>query len=123
MLNVRHAQKRSGENPLFSGGEAVMIDGIVFHEYRNVYNTSGAPAARSGVPPAPWTAARSCSAALRRWRWPTSATRVGREGLRLREPAGHLDGQILGFLKPKFNSIYAGNTTQDFGVISVYVAQ
>ena len=42
MLNVRHAQKRSGENPLFSGGEAVMIDGIVFHEYRNVYNTSGA---------------------------------------------------------------------------------
>ena len=32
-------------------------------------------------------------------------------------------GKILGFLKPKFNSIYAGNTTQDFGVISVYVAQ
>jgi hypothetical protein len=31
--------------------------------------------------------------------------------------------KMLGFLKPKFNSIYASNTTQDFGVISCYVAQ
>jgi hypothetical protein len=30
--------------------------------------------------------------------------------------------KMLGFLKPKFNSIYAGNTVQDHGAISCYVS-
>ena len=32
-------------------------------------------------------------------------------------------GKILGFLKPKFASIYESNAVEDFGVTSVYVAQ
>ena len=30
--------------------------------------------------------------------------------------------KMMGFLKPQFNSIYAGNTVQDHGVINVYVS-
>ncbi|MCJ7797289.1 MAG: DUF4043 family protein, partial [Thermoleophilia bacterium] len=30
--------------------------------------------------------------------------------------------KIMGFLKPKFNSIYDA-TTEDFGLMSIYVAQ
>ena len=124
MLNVRHAQKRSGENPLFSGGEAVMIDGIVFHEYRNVYNTSGAASGSK------WGADGTvdgcqilfCGAQA------LAMADIGNpewveKGFDYENTQGISTGKILGFLKPKFNSIYAGNTTQDFGVISVYVAQ
>ena len=124
MLNVRHAQKRSGDNPLFSGGEAVMIDGIVFHEYRNVYNTSGAASGSK------WGAAGNvdgcqilfCGAQA------LAMADIGNpewveKGFDYENQQGISTGKILGFLKPKFNSIYAGNTTQDFGVISVYVAQ
>ena len=32
-------------------------------------------------------------------------------------------GKILGFKKPQFYSQYSGGTVEDFGVISVYVAQ
>ena len=124
MLNVRHAQKRSGENPLFSGGEAVMIDGIVFHEYRNVYNTSGAASGSK------WGAAGTvdgcqilfCGAQA------LAMADIGNpewveKGFDYENQQGIATGKILGFLKPKFSSIYAGNTTQDFGVISVYAAQ
>lgn len=124
MQNVRSAQKRSADNPLFSGGDAVMIDGIVFHEYRNVYNTSGATA------PNKWGSSGDvdgcqilfCGAQA------LAMADIGNpewveKGFDYENQQGISTGKILGFLKPKFNSIYAGNTTQDFGVISVYVAQ
>ena len=31
-------------------------------------------------------------------------------------------GKMMGYLKPQFNSMYAGNTVQDHGVITCYVA-
>ena len=124
MLNVRHAQKRSGENPLFSGGEAVMIDGIVFHEYRNVYNTSGAASGSKwgNLGTVDGCQILFCGAQA------LAMADIGNpewveKGFDYENQQGISTGKILGFLKPKFNSIYAGNTTQDFGVISVYVAQ
>ena len=123
MLNVRSARARSGDNPLFTG-DAVEIDGIVFHEYRNVYNTSGA------APGSKWGAAGAvdgcqilfCGAQA------LAMADIGNpewveKGFDYENQQGVSTGKILGFLKPKFNSIYAGNTVQDFGVISVYVAQ
>lgn len=123
MLNVRSARARSGDNPLFTG-DAVEIDGIVFHEYRNVYNTSGA------APGSKWGAAGAvdgcqilfCGAQA------LAMADIGNpewveKGFDYENQQGISTGKILGFLKPKFNSIYAGNTVQDFGVISVYVAQ
>jgi N4-gp56 family major capsid protein len=124
MQNVRSAMQRSNTNPLFTGGDAVMIDGIVFHEYRNVYNTSGAASGSK------WGATGTvdgcqilfCGAQA------LAMADIGNpewveKGFDYENQQGISIGKILGFLKPKFNSIYAGNTTQDFGVISVYVAQ
>lgn len=124
MQNVRSAQKRSSDNPLFSGGDAVMIDGIVFHEYRNVYNTSGAAAgskwgnlgATDGCQVLFCGAQALAMADIGNPEWVE-------KGFDYDNQQGVSTSKILGFLKPKFNSIYAGNTTQDFGVISVYVAQ
>jgi hypothetical protein len=57
---------------------------------------------------------------------------VGAGGIhhRVADGEGELDNQqgisiakMVGFLKPKYNSIYDSNTVQDFGVLSVYVAQ
>lgn len=124
MQNVRNAQKRSGDNPLFAGGDAVNIDGIVFHEYRNVYNTAGA------APGNKWGASGDvdgcqilfCGAQA------LAMADIGNpewveKGFDYDNQQGISVSKILGFLKPRFNSIYAGNTTQDFGVISVYTAQ
>ena len=123
MLNVRSARARSGENPLFTG-DAVEIDGIVLHEYRHVYNTAGATSGNK------WGAAGDidgcqilfCGAQA------LAMADIGNpywveEGFDYENQQGISVGKILGFLKPKFNSIYSGNTVQDFGVMSVYVAQ
>lgn len=123
MLNVRSAQKRSESNPLFTGS-SVEIDGIVFHEFRHVYNTSGATSGNK------WGATGTqdgcqilfCGAQA------LAMADIGNpdwveKGFDYENQQGISVSKILGFLKPKFNSIYSGNTVQDFGVISVYVAQ
>lgn len=40
--NVRHAGVRGEKNQLFSGTDSVMVDGMVIHEYRHVFNTRNA---------------------------------------------------------------------------------
>ena len=123
MLNVRSARQRSADNPLFTGS-SVEIDGIVFHEFRHVYNTSGASS------PNKWGTSGDvdgcqilfCGAQA------LAMADIGNpewveKGFDYENQQGISVSKILGFLKPKFNSIYSGNTVQDFGVISVYVAQ
>ena len=48
LANVRSAGVRGSKNPLFAGTSAVMVDGLVIHEYRHVYNT--ATAVTTGTP-------------------------------------------------------------------------
>lgn len=123
-LNLRHAMPRDSGNPLFTGS-TVRIDDIYLHEYRHVYNTSGAT---SGV--GKWGSGSDvdgcqilfCGAQA------LAMADIGspdwtEEDFDYKNQVGIATGKILGFLKPKFNSIYAANTTQDFGVMSVYVAQ
>lgn len=42
LANVRSAGVRGGKNPLFAGTTSVMVDGLVIHEFRHVFNTAGA---------------------------------------------------------------------------------
>ncbi len=42
LANVRSAGVRGGKNPLFAGTTSVMVDGLIIHEFRHVYNTKGA---------------------------------------------------------------------------------
>lgn len=123
MANVRNARQRSASNPLYTG-DAVEIDGIVLHEFRHVYNTAGATSGNK------WGAGGAidgcqilfCGAQA------LAMADIGspywvEEDFDYGNQQGISVGKICGFLKPKFNSIYSGNTVQDFGVMSVYCAQ
>jgi N4-gp56 family major capsid protein len=122
MLNVRHAQQRGDGNPLFTGS-TIKIDGMYFHEFRHVYNTSGATAgSKWGAGAVDGCQILFCGAQA------LGMADIGNpewveKGFDYENQQGISVAKILGFLKPKFNSIYSGNTTQDFGVISVYAAQ
>jgi N4-gp56 family major capsid protein len=123
MQNLRHAEARGDNNPLFTG-DPVVIDGIVFHEHRHVFNTSGATSGNK------WGATGNvdgcqilfCGAQALAMADIGPPTWV-EKGFDYDNSQGISVSKIMGFLKPKFNSIYASNTVQDFGVISAYVAQ
>ena len=44
IANVRNAGVRGGANELFKGTDSVMVDGLLIHEFRHVYNTKGVDA-------------------------------------------------------------------------------
>ncbi len=123
MLNLRHSQERGDKNELFTGG-TVKIDGIYLHEFRHVYNTSGATGGSK------WGAGGAvdgcqvlfCGAQALGMA-DIGAPEWNEEGFDYGNQQGIAIGKILGFLKPKFGSIYEGNSVEDFGAISCYVAQ
>lgn len=123
MLNVRHAMDRGKGNPLFTGS-TIKIDGMYFHEFRHVFNTAGAANGNKwgGAGDVDGCQILFCGAQA------LGMADIGNpewveEGFDYQNQQGIAVGKIAGFLKPKFNSIYAGNTKQDFGAISVYAAQ
>lgn len=109
---------RSMQNPFFSGG-IVTTDGIVFHEHRLVYNTTGLSA------PNLWGSAGDAHG--------SRALLCGAQALGFAEignpewsekmfqydssPGVNID-RMFGLLKPEFFSIY-DKTVEDFGVIAV----
>lgn len=123
MQNVRSARQRSADNPLFSGN-AVEIDGIVFHEFRHVYNTSGAASGNKWGADGKQDGCQILFCGAQALAMADIGTPEWVEkGFDYENQQGISVAKILGFLKPQFNSIYSGNTVQDFGVISVYAAQ
>lgn len=123
LQNLRHAQDRSGNNPLFTGS-SVKIDGIYLHEFRHVYNTSGAPSGSK------WGAAGDvdgcqmlfCGAQALGMA-DIGAPEWNEKGFDYDNQQGISIGKVLGFLKPKFANMYENDSVEDFGVISVYMAQ
>jgi len=123
MRNLRNAQARGNSNPLFTG-DVVRIDDIYLHEFRHVFNTSGLASGSK------WGAAGTvdgCQVLFLGAQAMGMADLGNPEWVEKEFDYGNQQGistqKILGFLKPRFNSIYAGNTVQDFGSISAYVAQ
>ena len=47
LANVRNAGVRGNANSLFAGSSSLMVDGVMVHEFRHVFNTSGATAGTS----------------------------------------------------------------------------
>lgn len=123
MQNLRHAQSRDGNNALFTGS-SVKIDGIYLHEFRHVYNTSGAA---SGSKWGSGGAIDGCQILF------CGAQALGMADIGNAEWDEEYDdyknsqgisiAKMLGFLKPQFYTQYSGNTVQDHGVISLYTAQ
>lgn len=120
IANLRYAASRGGDNAIFTGS-SVKMDGLVIHEYRNVPNTTGMTTKWGGG------SIEGCQLLF------CGAQALGmadigspewvEKGFDYENQQGISVAKILGFLKPKFNSIYSSNTVQDFGVISCYVAQ
>lgn len=123
LLNVRHAVTRGQGNNLFTG-DSVKVDGLYLHEFRHVYNTAGAA---SGSKWGSGSTVDGCQilfcGAQALAMADIGAPEWVEKGFDYENQQGISVQKILGFLKPKFNSIYSSNTVQDFGVISCYVAQ
>lgn len=123
MANLRSAMTRGDGNNLFTG-DAVKVDGLVIHEFRHVPNTAGAASGSkygaSGT--VEGCQVLFCGAQALAMADIGAPTWV-EEGFDYENQQGISTGKIIGFLKPRFTSMYSGNTVQDFGVISVYCAQ
>ena len=132
LANVRNAGVRGASNSLFAGSASLMVDGVMIHEFRHVFNTSGA------------TTGTSANAGAAGYKWGANADVVGGRALFCGAQAlaladiglpemvedtfdygnqsGISVGKIFGLRKPKYNSDISGSV-QDFGVIALDTAQ
>jgi N4-gp56 family major capsid protein len=127
IANVRNAGVRGGSNSLFQGTDSVMVDGVMVHEFRHVYHTdqaaSGSKFGATGT--VDGTRTLFCGAQalgmadLGNAEWVEDEFDYGNQ-------SGISVSKILGFLKPKYkpvaNTTSTPNTTEDFGVIALDVA-
>lgn len=123
IAHLQLAEKRGSSNPLFTGS-TVRLDGIYFHEFRHVYNTSGTATKWGSGNAIDGCQILFCGAQAMGMADIGSPTWVEEDDDYENQQAIST-GKIFGFLKPKYMTQYgpSPNTEQDFGVISVYVAQ
>jgi N4-gp56 family major capsid protein len=123
-LNLRHSLQTDKNDKLFSGS-SVKIDGIYLHEFRHVPNVSqgisGTNMYGSGLnlqgSQVLFCGAQALGMA------DIGAPEWNEKGFDYDNSQGISVGKIMGFLKPKFGTIYEANSVEDFGVLSCYVAQ
>jgi len=123
ILNMRHSLQRGDSNNLFTGS-SIKVDGMYLHEFRHVYNTSGAASgSKWGGGTVEGCQVLFCGAQALGMA-DIGAPEWVEKGFDYENSQGISVSKILGFLKPKFSSLYETNkSVEDFGVISCYVAQ
>ena len=131
LANVRNAGVRGPNNELFSGSSSLMVDGVMVHEFRHVFSTSGATSGASG------------NAGSNGYKWGANADIdgsaclfVGAQALAMADIGlpeivedsfdygnqnGISIGKIFGFRKPKYNSDH-NSAVEDFGIVRLDVA-
>jgi N4-gp56 family major capsid protein len=131
LSNVRNAGVRGPNNELFSGSSSLMVDGVMIHEFRHVFNTANA------------TTGTSANAGAAGYKWGADADVngsacifAGAQALAMADIGlpeivedtfdygnqnGISIGKIFGLKKPKYQSDYNGGV-EDFGVIRLDVA-
>ena len=132
MANVRNAGVRGSANPLFAGASSIMVDGVMIHEFRHVFNTSGAATGTSA----------NVGAAGYKWGADANVTGgralfCGAQALAMADiglpemvedtfdygnQAGISVGKIFGLRKPIYRSEITAQV-EDFGVITLDTAQ
>lgn len=127
LQNVRHAWQRGGKNPLFAGTSSVMVDGLIIHEFRHVYNTTGLAAGSKWGPAGAGTAVVDGCRVLMCGAQALGFADIGEaswdeEDFDYGNQQGISIGKIFGFLKPVLHSP-VNVTNQDFGVLCLDVAQ
>jgi N4-gp56 family major capsid protein len=131
LANVRNAGVRGSSNSLFSGSSSLMVDGVMIHEFRHVFNTAGATSGSSsnaGAAGYKWGAGANINGARALF---CGAQALAMADIGLPEvvedtfdygnQSGISIGKIFGLRKPKYNSDISGNV-QDFGVIALDTA-
>lgn len=122
IANVRNAGVRGASNSLFAGTSSVMVDGVMIHEFRHVFNTSGlASGSKWGDGTVDGGRALFCGAqalAMADIGLPEMVEDTFDYG----NQSGISVGKIFGLRKPKYNTDVTG-TTEDFGVIAIDCAQ
>lgn len=124
IANLRYAGVRGTSNDLFAGSSSsVMVEGVMVHEFRHVYNTYGAA---DGSKWGSGGHVDGCRALF------CGAQALGfadigdpewvEKGFDYDNQQGISVGKIFGMLKPQFYSNYDAGT-EDFGVITCDVAQ
>ena len=131
LANVRNAGIRGPSNQLFSGSSSLMVDGVMVHEFRHVFNTSTA------------TTGTNANVGAAGYKWGANANVVGGRALfcgaqalamadiglpeivedtfDYQNQSGISIGKIFGLRKPKYNSDHSGSV-QDFGVVCLDTA-
>jgi N4-gp56 family major capsid protein len=116
ILNMRHSLQRGENNSLFTG-DGILVDGMHLHEYRHVYHADTWGSGSVSGCQILFCGAQALGMA------DIGAPEWTERGFDYENSQGISVSKILGFLKPKFTSIYETTTTpEDFGVISCYVA-
>jgi N4-gp56 family major capsid protein len=132
LANVRNAGIRGPNNELFAGSASLMVDGVMVHEFRHVFNTAGA------------TTGTSANVGAAGYKWGADADVTGARALFCGAQAlamadiglpeivedtfdygnqlGISVGKIFGLRKPKYQSDVNGGV-EDFGVICLDTAQ
>ena len=131
LANVRNAGVRGPSNSLFAGSSSLMVDGVFIHEFRHVFNTSGATSGASGNAGAAgykWGANADIngSACLFCGAQALAMADIGlpevvEDNFDYGNQNGISIGKIFGLKKPKFNSDI-NSAVEDFGVIRLDVA-
>ena len=131
LANVRNAGVRGPGSSLFAGSSSLMVDGIMIHEFRHVFNTNGATSGASG------------NAGSAGYKWGANADVngsacifAGAQALAMADIGvpeivedtfdygnqnGISIGKIFGLKKPVYHSDVSGQN-EDFGVIRLDVA-
>lgn len=114
MLNLRHATGAQNKK-LFNGGVTV-VDGLALHEFRHVpHSASWGSGSTAG------SAVLMCGAQALAFADIGNPIWVEKYFDYDNRP-GISVAKMCGFLKPRFENIYAGGTVQDHGVFVTYVA-
>ena len=122
ITNVRHAAPRSKNNELFAGTSSTMVDGMVIHEFRHVFNTKGLTTSNKWGSSGTIDGCRALFCGAQALGMADIGNAYWEEDdFDYNNSPGISVGKMLGFLKPKFTSQYSQTATplQDFGVMAL----
>lgn len=124
IANVRHAGIRGDKNSLFKGTTSVMVDGVMIHEFKHVFDTRGAAGGSKMSTNGTQDGQRALFCGAQALGMADLGTAYWDEDyFDYNNQPGIACGKIFGFLKPQFNGNPAsGDSVQDFGVITVDTA-
>ena len=131
LANVRQAGVRGPQSSLFSGSSSLMVDGIMIHEFRHVFNTTGAlSGTSSNAGAAGYKGGANADVNYSRCIF-AGAQALAMADIGIPEIVedtfdygnqnGISIGKIFGLKKPKYHSDVTGQD-EDFGVIALDVA-